>query len=143
MLSYVFRKKLKKYWIIIRRGAAISILICLVLHIIFCIKSFSEYKLAIDNLTINEIDLTNISDGEYKGTADVGYIYATVNVTVKNGEIKKIELLEHGNERGDKAAIIVDRIVKNQSIKVDGITSATNSSNVIMKAVENAFEDEQ
>lgn len=36
--------------------------------------------------------------------------------------------------------MITDLIIKEQSLKVDAVSSATNSSKVILKAIENAFE---
>ncbi|MGD9567753.1 MAG: FMN-binding protein [Sedimentibacter sp.] len=42
-------------------------------------------------------------------------------------------------ERGKAAEIVINSIVKQQNIKVDAVTGATNSSKIIMKAVENAL----
>ena len=55
------------------------------------------------------------------------------------GQITDIEILEHRNERGQKAESIIDKIVDEQKLNVDAITSATNSSLVIKKACENAL----
>ena len=79
-------------------------------------------------------------DGTYIGEYDVQYIYAKVKVTVKDEKIKEITLLEHRNERGKSAESILDAIVKKQQVEVDAVTQATNSSRVIMKAVDNALE---
>ena len=62
-----------------------------------------------------------------------------MEVTVQNGEITNINILEHRHERGKTAEVITDRIVDEQKIDVDAISSATNSSAVIKKAVENAL----
>ena len=43
------------------------------------------------------------------------------------------------NERGALAEGIIDDIMAQQKIDVDAVTSATNSSNVIKKAIENAL----
>ena len=67
------------------------------------------------------------------------FIYAKVEVTVQNGEITNINILEHRNERGKTAEVIADSIVDEQKIDVDAISGATNSSTVIKKAVENAL----
>lgn len=88
---------------------------------------------------MREVDLSEIPDGVYTGESDVGYIYAKVRLSVKNGKIEKAELLEHRNERGSAAENILDSIISNQRINVDVVSGATNSSQVIKKACENAF----
>lgn len=62
-----------------------------------------------------------------------------MEVTVQNGEITNINILEHRNERGIAADAITNKIVDEQKIDVDAISGATNSSTIIKKAVENAL----
>ena len=69
----------------------------------------------------------------------MNYIYAKVEVTVKDKAITNIALIEHMNGKGKPAERIIDDIVKQQSVAVDTVSGATNSSKVIMKAVENAL----
>ena len=47
--------------------------------------------------------------------------------------------MEHRNERGKAAEVIVGNVVATQEINVDAVSGATNSSNVIKKAIENAI----
>lgn len=138
-ISYLFRRKLKKNWIVIHRAATLILFFCLIFHVIIGVKSFNTYQTEIKNTEIHNMNLENISDGNYIGEDDVGYIYAKVKVAIKNGKIINVTLLEHRNERGKKAESITDSIVKQQKIKVDAVSGATNSSKVIMKAVENAI----
>ncbi len=70
---------------------------------------------------------------------DVNFIYAKVEVTVQDGKITNIELLDHKNERGKPAEAILDKMIDAQEINVDAISGATNSSTVIKKAAENAL----
>ncbi len=67
--------------------------------------------------------------GEY----DVDFIYAKVEVTIQNGRITTIHILEHRQERGKAAEVIADKIVDEQKIEVDAISGATNSNTVIKK----------
>lgn len=97
------------------------------------------YKETMANVTIGEIDLKNVKDGSYIGNYDARIISATVKVTVRDGEITGIELLEHKYDRGGPAEAIVDDILKEQSLDVDAVSGATNSSKTILKAVENAL----
>ena len=114
------------------------LLIGLVWGIIY-LKSVADYKQAVKETTFEEINISDISDGVYIGEYDVDFIYAKVEVTVQNGEITNINILEHRHERGKTAEVIADSIVDEQKIDVDAISGATNSSTVIKKAVENAL----
>ncbi len=114
------------------------LLVGLVSGIIY-LKSVADYKQAVKETTFEEINILDISDGVYIGEYDVNFIYAKVEVTVQNGEITNINILEHRNERGKAAEAITNKIVDEQKIDVDAISGATNSSTVIKKAVENAL----
>ncbi len=114
------------------------LLIDLVWGIIY-LKSVADYKQAVKETTFEDINISDIPDGVYVGEYDVDFIYAKVEVTVQNGEITSINILEHRHERGKTAEVITDSIVDEQKIDVDAISGATNSSTVIKKAVENAL----
>ena len=62
-----------------------------------------------------------------------------MEVTVLNGALTDIAILEHKNERGQSAETVIDRILAEQQIDVDAVSGATNSSTVLKKAVENAL----
>ncbi|MDE7326075.1 MAG: FMN-binding protein [Lachnospiraceae bacterium] len=104
------------------------------------LKSVADYKKAVKETTFSEINISSIPDGIYIGEYDVNFVYAKVEVTVQNGAITKIDILEHKNGRGKPAEIIVDKMIEQQKIDVDVISGATNSSTVIKKAVENALD---
>ena len=111
-------------------------LICGTLYL----KNVADYKQAVKETTFDEINISHVSDGVYIGEYDVNFIYAKVEVTVQNGEITDISILEHRNERGKDAEAIINKIVDGQKIDVDTISGATNSSTVLKKAVENALQ---
>ena len=108
---------------------------------IIYLKSVADYKQAVKETTFEEINISDISDGVYIGEYDVNFIYAKVEVTVQNGEITNINILEHRHERGKAAEAVSNKIVDEQKIDVDAISGATNSSTVIKKAVENALKN--
>lgn len=137
--SWLFRKYLRNNFILIHRIGAVMLLIAMLMHIGSYYLGFSTYQTSIQNTIIEGIDVANVTDGEYIGEHSVGYIYTKVRVTVESGQIKDIELLEHGNERGSPAEKIIDKVIDEQSTKVDAVTGATNSSKVILKAIENAL----
>ena len=114
------------------------LLVGFVLGILY-LKSVADYKQAVRETTFEDINISDIPDGVYVGEYDVDFIYAKVEVTVQNGEITNINILEYRHERGKTAEVITDSIVDEQKIDVDAISGATNSSIVIKKAVENAL----
>ena len=116
-------------------------LFCLIglIYMAVYLKSIADYKKAVEKTTFTNIDISDIPDGVYIGEYDVNVIYAKVEVTVENGEITNIIILEHRNERGKPAEAVINNIVEEQKIDVDAVSAATNSSTVIKKAVENAL----
>ena len=101
---------------------------------------WQSYLTAMDNISVSEVDLNTIDDGEYIDEYDAGYIYAKVKITIKDHTISNVELLEHNHERGIKAEKALPDIIKNeQKIDVDTVSGATNSSRVIKQACMNAL----
>lgn len=84
----------------------------------------------------------SIKDGVYEGIYKSPPNSAKVEVTVEGGRIAHVTLLRHGaSSVGAKAEnIIPERIVDEQSTDVDVVSGATNSSHVIMNAVQNALD---
>ena len=128
----------------ISKKKIISFIILLLLLIgLICgavyLKKVADYKRAVGETTFDEIDIADVSDGIYIGEYDVNFIYAKVEVTVEDGEIVSINILEHRHERGKAAEKIIEKIIEEQKIDVDAVSGATNSSTVIKKAVENAL----
>lgn len=119
----------------------VLIAVCIIVLIIgFYGTQLLNYKKTIKEIKIENVDLSTISDGKYTGSCDASYIAAEVSVTVKDHKIIDISLLKHKNERGKPAEVILGKVVEAQSLKVDTISGATNSSKVILKAIENALE---
>lgn len=131
----LFRKRILSF------AAIILLLIGLIFTAVY-LKSVADYKKAVTETTFNNLDISNIPDGVYVGEYDVDFVYAKVEVTVQNGVITNIDILQHKNGRGSPAEIVVDRIIEEQKIEVDAVSGATNSSTVIKKAVENALTGE-
>ncbi len=101
--------------------------------------SVRRYKEAVLGITFGHADAAKVPDGIYIGECDVQFIYAKAQVWVLGGKITDIQLLEHRNGRGKPAEGIEKEIIARQKIDVDTITGATNSSQVIKKAVDNAL----
>ena len=103
------------------------------------IDRVGEYKRAVKETTIEEVNISDIPDGVYIGEYDVNFIYAKVEVDVSGGKIIDVRILEHRQERGKAAEAAANEIVDEQRIDVDTVSGATNSSIVIKKAVEVAL----
>lgn len=102
--------------------------------------NLQKYKNAIKAISISNVDLSKIPNGTYSGSCDALRIAADVSVTVSDHKITDIKLLRHKNERGQRAEVIPQRVLAAQSLEVDAVSGATNSSKVILKAIENALE---
>ena len=85
------------------------------------LKNVADYKRAIGETTFDEIDIADVSDGIYIGEYDVNFIYAKVEVTVEDGEIVSINILEHRHERGKAAEKVIEKIIEEQKIDVDAV----------------------
>lgn len=136
-LCHAIKDRKKK--ILWHRILTILMAIGIIGHFTTYIIDFKNYQKNVANIAIDAINLENVEDGIYRGECDVGYIYAKVEVEIKNGVIVSINLLEHRNERGKRAEDIINNVISEQKIDVDAISGATNSSNVIKKAIEKAI----
>jgi uncharacterized protein with FMN-binding domain len=88
-----------------------------------------------------EIRFENLTDGIFEGGFKGGLNSAKVKVTIKDAKIFEIVILEHNaSPIGKKANVeIVESIIVQQSTNVDAVSGATNSSHVIINAVQDAI----
>ncbi len=95
------------------------------------------------DLAIGEIDLNKLRDGVYSGSFE-GYRWSnTVEVTVESHKIKDIQIVKkHSFQRDELVNELSERIIQQQSLKVDVVTEATVSSKAFLKAVEDALSGE-
>ena len=83
------------------------LLIALICGVVY-LKKVTDYKQAVGETTFGEIDIADVSNGIYIGEYDVNFIYAKVEVTVEDGEIVSINILEHRHERGKAAETVIE-----------------------------------
>ena len=86
------------------------LLVGFVLGILY-LKSVADYRQAVRETAFEDINISDIPDGVYVGEYDVNFIYAKVEVTVQNGEITNINILEHRHERGKTAEVICQKAI--------------------------------
>ncbi len=94
---------------------------------------------ASQKIVVQTPDFALLADGTYRGSFDGGLVKATVEVTMAKGRIEKVTIVQHKCGLGKPAEVIVNDVVREQSLEVDAISGATRSSNVILKAIEVAL----
>lgn len=94
---------------------------------------------ALRDLPIEDIDLSMVPDGTYKGSYSAFPVVAEVEVTVQGSKITAIDLIKHSNGQGKAAEAIPEMVIEAQSLKVDAISGATYSSKVIVLAIKDAL----
>jgi len=101
----------------------------------------ARYRQIISEIEIRTPNLTNIQDGTFTGYFDAILVSANVDVTVEEHRVTDIVINNHHHGRDSAVAaetIIVD-VVEYQSLEVDTVSGATNSSLVILKAIQLAL----
>ncbi len=93
-------------------------------------------------LPVDTLPPSTVADGVYEGRYSNWPNSASVTVSVKDGRITDIVVVRHvASWIGKKAEpVIPARIIATQSTRVDAISGATNSSRVIMNAVQDALD---
>lgn len=118
-----------------------AFIVIIVIGVTLTLNKVNKVTASYDQFDFSELDLSAVEDGTYTGSEDGFIVKATVEVTVKDHAITKVTILSHQNGQGAPAEVIVDDIVRDNSLNVDVISGATYSSNVIKKAVYNALTD--
>ena len=121
------KKKIK--YIIVILVFFISIFIIEIIRMNNQVKAFDK----------TPIDISHVADGVYNGHSETDLVKVEVKVTVEAGAIKDIEILKHECGKGRPANVIVNDMVKNNDVEVDGVSGATFSSEVIKDAVRDAL----
>ncbi len=93
-----------------------------------------EKRIEAAYMKIEDIDLTKVPNGVYRGRFGEFLVDVDLEVTVKEGRIAGISIKEQKCGKGYEALESVDRILRRQTPKVDGVSGATLSSKCIMIA---------
>lgn len=90
---------------------------------------------------INQVNLENIEDGTYSGSYDLTRWSNSVEVTVVNHRIEKIEVIEDVMIQLDELTQrLFNNVIMNQSLDIDIETGSTVTSLAYLKSIENALE---
>lgn len=114
----------------------------------FLTSNITNYQINSQNNNDSQVEIgasqIHYTDGTYTGKSDAYGPDMEVEVTVENGKISNIDILNHNETPGfyERAFEKVPKnIIKNQHTEVDTISGATYTSIGIIKAVENALEE--
>lgn len=127
----------RKWKFIIAVVIAIAVLVTAVLII-----SNLYSKSALKDIEVGEISTSGIPDGVYSGSSEIAPVKVAVDVTIFDEKITDIDITEHTTGLGEKAESIVDSVTKNQSTQVGIVSGATLSSTAILKAIEDALDNQ-
>lgn len=118
-------------------GIAAVIVLFFILFLAIACKEYMEVN-AIDKTPVN---ISEVKDGVYEGYSETTLVKVRVRVTVTDGKIENIEILEHQCGKGKPANAIVADMKSMNDIEVDAVSGATVSSEVIKDAVRNALRE--
>jgi uncharacterized protein with FMN-binding domain len=85
------------------------------------------------------VEVSQLAEGTYTGSFGDFLVAATVEVTVENGRIEEVEVVEQDAGAGYEALATTERIVDAQSPRVEAVSGATSSSHSIMVATYRAL----
>jgi uncharacterized protein with FMN-binding domain len=100
---------------------------------------FLEFKKILRENPVENVDLEKIKDGIYSGWFDARLVTARVEVSVTDGKIIDLKILQHDHGKGHSGEAILAKVLNEQTLDVKMITGATASSQTILKAIEIAL----
>jgi uncharacterized protein with FMN-binding domain len=100
-----------------------------------------RFTSAVKNIDIDDVDISSLPDGTYRGTYKTFHITAEVTVTVEDGEVTEIVVVGDEGHEGD-ISDLMDRVIEEQSVTVDLVSGPSASQKVTLKAVEIALTGE-
>jgi uncharacterized protein with FMN-binding domain len=97
-------------------------------------------------LQINNVDLSGVADGTYRGSFEAGRFRASVEVMVKDRKIVGVKPLGTDSSKAAEKKILdqiyspaIAKVIQTQTPRVDAISGATATTKAMLKAVENAL----
>ena len=100
-----------------------------------------RFSSAVKNIDINDVDISSLPDGTYRGTYKTFHVTAEVAVTVEDGEVTEIVVVG-AEDHEDEISELMDRVIEEQSVTVDLVSGPSASQKVTLKAVEIALTGE-
>ena len=103
-----------------------------------------RYRRIISEIELITPNITQIENGTFNGFFDAILVSADVDVVVENGKVVEVIINNHyfGRDSAREAEVVATEVVERQTLYVDTVTGATNSSLVILKAIQLALDGE-
>ena len=120
----------------------ILVVLCVfILLIIAALIAITNGLSAGQNVALNGIDLSSISDGDYTGTYKQGRWTNTISVHVKNHVITGIDIVKDVLAAGitNCSDEVFRRVMEKQNTQIDAVSGATVTTKAYLKAIEDAL----
>ena len=126
-------------------GAAVGLLSRSIRVVVGCIVvsvSMGACRLPWDHswvarLPVEDVDVSGHADGTYRGSFSYNRFTYVVDTTLRDGRYDAIVIVANRDtERARRAEAVTDRVIERQSLHVDVVTGATNTSKALLKAIE-------
>jgi uncharacterized protein with FMN-binding domain len=116
----------------------VSIVAVLMLCSIFVQKGRSQIKEARE-LPYYTISMDQVQDGTYTSSSKTSFMHLTLEITVLNHKIEKINIIENEGSKGLNAAKIIDDMILNNKPIVPVVKSDELGSLVFISTATNAL----
>lgn len=126
----------------------IKIILGIIILVVLSIGSFGFYMTrglnAGKNMIINQIYISKLEDGVYKGKYSGGRWSNEVNVTLKNKKITGIDVVKSVVfEKPELTRTLINNVIEKQNTSVDVVSGATVTSKAYLKSIENALKNKK
>ena len=118
----------------------ICIFLCLILVFVsYSINRKRNQIKELKNLSLQNIEISNIVDGTYTGYANTSFLKVKLELIVQNGTLQDVKILMNEGSVGQNVAPITQAMVKENKIIVSPIPDEEIASVVFMAAATNAL----
>jgi uncharacterized protein with FMN-binding domain len=118
----------------------ICIFLCLILVFVsYSINRKRNQIKELKNLSLQNIEISNIADGTYIGYANTSFLKVKLELIVQNGTLQEVKILMNEGSVGQNVAPITQAMVKENKIIVSPIPDEEIASVVFMAAASNAL----
>lgn len=118
----------------------ICIFLCLILVFVsYSINRKRSQIKELKNLSLQNIEISNIADGTYTGYANTSFLKVKLELIVQNGTLQDVKILMNEGSVGQNVAPITQAMVKENKIIVSPIPDEEIASVVFMAAASNAL----
>jgi len=118
----------------------ICIFLCLILVFVsYSINRKRNQIKELKNLSLQNIEISNIADGTYTGYANTTFLKVKLELFVQNGTLQDVKILMNEGSVGQNVTSITETMIKENKIIVSPIPDEEIASVVFMAAATNAL----